>query len=50
MQINNLKEYEFDQENLIDIQSKFEKIVQNNPALERLAVDAFKSLIFVSKF
>ncbi len=46
-QIDNMKEFEFSEDKLIRIQSKFETIVTSNPALERLATDAYKSLIFV---
>ncbi len=42
-----MKEFEFSEDKLIQIQSKFETIVLTNPALERLATDAYKSLIFV---
>ncbi len=48
--INDLKEFEFRPEKLIDIQDKFEKIVYSNIALENLAKDAYKSYIFVSLF
>ncbi len=45
--IKDLKEFEFMSHKLIDIQSKFEKIVSSNMALESLAKDAYKSYIFV---
>ena len=45
-----LKEYEFKKDKLIDIQKKFEVLVSSNPALNSLAVDAYKSYIFVSYF
>jgi len=45
-----MKEFEFSEDKLIQIQSKFETIVFSNPALERLATDAYKSLIFVILF
>ncbi len=48
--IKDLKEYEFMSDKLIDIQSKFEKIVSSNMALESLSKDAYKSYIFVKSF
>ena len=45
-----LDEYEIDENKLIDIQEKFEKLIQINIALETLAYDAFKSYVFVNVF
>ena len=41
-----LKEYEFDKSKIIDIQDKFETLINSNPAFENLAQDAYKSYIF----
>ena len=41
-----IKEYEFKKEKLMDIQEKYELLIGANPALESLAVDAYKSYIF----
>ena len=41
-----VKEYEFDNKKLIDIQEKYDMLISSNPALENLAVDAFKNYIF----
>ena len=48
--ITNVKEFEFPEEKLIDIQSKFEGIVASNMALESLAKDAYKAYIFEEFF
>lgn len=48
--IINLKEYEFEENKLLDIQNKFEKIISSNMSLEDLAKDAYKSYIFVILF
>ena len=45
-----LDEYDIDENKLIDIQEKFEKLIQINIALETLAYDAFKSYVFVNVF
>jgi ATP-dependent RNA helicase DDX18/HAS1 len=44
--IKDMKEFEFPEEKLIDIQDNFENIVESNMALESLAKDAYKSYIF----
>ena len=41
-----IKEYEFKKEKLIDIQQKYELLISSNPALENLAVEAYKNYIF----
>ena len=41
-----LKEFEFDWNKIINIQDKFDLLISSNPALENLAVDAFKSYVF----
>ena len=41
-----VKEYEFKKEKLIDIQQKYELLISSNPALESLAVEAYKNYIF----
>jgi ATP-dependent RNA helicase DDX18/HAS1 len=41
-----MKEFEFPEKKLIDIQVNFENIVESNMALEALAKDAYKSYIF----
>ena len=41
-----IKEYEFKKEKLENIQEKYEILIETNPALESLAVDAYKSYIF----
>lgn len=43
-----MKEYDFDESKLNNIQEKFDLLVSSNPALQTLAVDAYKSYIFVS--
>jgi len=45
-----LKELEFNRNKLINIQNKFEILIESNPALELLAINAFKSYIFVRIF
>ena len=45
-----LKEYEFDKSKIIDIQDKFETLINSNPAFENLAQDAYKSYIFSYMF
>ena len=42
-----LKELEFNINKLINIQKKFEILIESNPALEILAINAYKSYIFV---
>lgn len=44
-----LKEYEFSNDKLKDVQDKFEKTVMSNMSLKKLATDAFKSYVFVNK-
>jgi len=46
--IKDLREFEFNEDKLIDVQDKFIKIVGSNVALESLAKDAYKSFIFVN--
>ena len=41
-----IKEYEFKKEKLIDIQQKYELLISSNPALESLAIEAYKNYIF----
>ena len=41
-----IKEYEFKKEKLMDIQEKYEILIGSNPAMESLAIDAYKSYIF----
>lgn len=44
--IKDMKEFEFPEGKLIDIQDNFENIVESNMALENLAKEAYKSYIF----
>ena len=41
-----MKEYEFKKEKLLDIQEKYELLISSNPALENLAIEAYKNYIF----
>ena len=41
-----IKEYEFKKEKLMDIQQKYELLISSNPALESLAIEAYKNYIF----
>lgn len=41
-----LKEFEFKKDKLIDIQKKYELLICSNPALESLAIEAYKNYIF----
>ena len=41
-----MKEYEFKKEKLMDIQQKYELLISSNPALENLAIEAYKNYIF----
>ena len=41
-----IKEYEFKKEKLMNIQEKYEILIESNPALESLAIDAYKNYIF----
>lgn len=41
-----IKEYEFKKGKLMDIQEKYEILIGSNPAMESLAIDAYKSYIF----
>ena len=41
-----IKEYEFNKDKLMDIQEKYEILIETNPALESQAIDAYKSYIF----
>jgi hypothetical protein len=40
-----INEYEFDIDKLIDIQDKFEKLIESNISLFNLGVDAYKSYL-----
>ena len=41
-----IKEYEFKKDKLVNIQEKYEILIGSNPALESLAIDAYKNYIF----
>ena len=41
-----IKEYEFKKDKLMDIQQKYELLISSNPALESLAIEAYKNYIF----
>lgn len=41
-----MKEYEYNEGKIINIQEQFENLIQTNPALETVAIDAYKSYIF----
>ena len=41
-----MKEYEFKKEKLLDIQEKYELLIGSNPALENLAIEAYRNYIY----
>ena len=41
-----MKEYEFKKDKLINIQQKYDLLISSNPALESLAIEAYKNYIF----
>ena len=41
-----MKEYEFKKEKLLNIKEKYEFLINSNPALENLAIVAFKNYIY----
>jgi ATP-dependent RNA helicase DDX18/HAS1 len=45
----NINEYDFDENKLMNIQDKFENLIESNIALFNLAVDAYKSFLQVYK-
>jgi hypothetical protein len=43
-----MKEYEFKENKLMNIEKELDILVSSNPALESMAINAYKSYIFVS--
>ena len=41
-----IKEYEFKKEKLMNIQEKYEILIESNPALESMAIEAYKNYIY----